>query len=377
MAGGSPLPGSDSPGEDALSADEHRAIDERIVDQAIDWYVRDASGLLTGEEGEQLSHWIATSPDHERAWQRLTGIGQQLRSPRQHVPARVAQATLARAAGIDPGRRRALKAFGWAAGGGAGAWLMRDQLPWQRVLDLALADVRTATGEIRHLDLADGTRLVLNTATAIEIDYSERLRRIVLRTGELLVETGSDPEGRALVVETRDGSLAPIGTRFTVRQTLPPGAANGDTLVAVNEGAVRVRPALALATAEPTREISAGWQLGFDRHKTGEAVRLRENNQAWTDGMLVAERQRLADLLVELDRYRPGRLRCAPEVADLRITGTWPLVGTDATDRILRSIERRLPVRIRQISRYWVVVGPASGAAPPGRRDQQDTAGLG
>lgn len=338
--------------------DDDRHIDEHIVEQAVDWYVRDASGQQSLDDRTRFADWIAAHPDHGRAWQRLRGIGQALRGPREHLPPRIALGTLDRAALVDPNRRRLLKTLGWGGAAGAALYLLRDRFDWQAMLDPALADARTATGEIRDLRLADGTRVMLNTATAIDIDYSDLQRRIVLLAGEILVETGAKADGRALVIETRDGSVTPRGTRFTVRRTSR--STDAGSLVAVNEGAVRIQPTR--ASAATLTEIGAGWQIGFDRDQAGAATRLRESRQAWTDGMLVAERQRLADLLAELDRYRPGRLRCAPEVADLRITGTWPLVGVDATDRILSSLERRLPVRVQRISPYWAVVGPTQEA---------------
>ena len=71
--------------------------------------------------------------------------------------------------------------------------------------------------------------------------------------------------------------------------------------------------------------------------------------------MLVVERMRLADFLAELDRYRPGYLRCDPQVADLRVSGAFPL---RAPDDVLALLAETLPVRLRSMSRYWVTVLP-------------------
>ncbi|HBD34979.1 MAG TPA: histidine kinase, partial [Cupriavidus sp.] len=60
-----------------------------------------------------------------------------------------------------------------------------------------------------------------------------------------------------------------------------------------------------------------------------------------------------ADFLAEVDRYRPGRLRCAPDVADLRVSGTFPIADTD---RILDALRTALPVRIQFLTRYWTTV---------------------
>jgi transmembrane sensor len=67
----------------------------------------------------------------------------------------------------------------------------------------------------------------------------------------------------------------------------------------------------------------------------------------------VAENMRIADFLAELDRYRSGLLRCAREVAELRVSGVFSLRDTD---RALQNLALSLPVNIVYRSRYWVSV---------------------
>ncbi|MNT40898.1 fec operon regulator FecR [compost metagenome] len=69
--------------------------------------------------------------------------------------------------------------------------------------------------------------------------------------------------------------------------------------------------------------------------------------------MLVAAHRRLGDFLDELGRYRRGQLNCAPEVAELLISGSYPLADSE---RILDLLEVALPVRVRRFTRYWVTV---------------------
>ncbi|MBA5827920.1 iron dicitrate transport regulator FecR, partial [Escherichia coli] len=75
-----------------------------------------------------------------------------------------------------------------------------------------------------------------------------------------------------------------------------------------------------------------------------------------TGGMLVASRMRLADLVAELDRYRRGTLRCAAAVADLRVSGTFPL---DDSARVLDTLKATLPIDVAYLTRYWATVVPA------------------
>jgi transmembrane sensor len=69
--------------------------------------------------------------------------------------------------------------------------------------------------------------------------------------------------------------------------------------------------------------------------------------------MLVAIDWRLGDFITELARYRPGHLSCAPEVAELRVSGAFTV---DDSDAVLANLTASLPVRVRSFSRYWVRV---------------------
>lgn len=76
---------------------------------------------------------------------------------------------------------------------------------------------------------------------------------------------------------------------------------------------------------------------------------------AWVDGLLVAQNMQLGALAAELARYRHGWLRCAEAVADLRISGVFPV---DDLGRVIAALERTLPVRARSYTPLWVTLGP-------------------
>jgi transmembrane sensor len=212
------------------------------------------------------------------------------------------------------------------------------------------ADHSTATGERRETVLADGTRLLLNTASAVDVRYTAAERLIVLRAGEILVRSAPDAAGRPLRVRTAEGTVRAIGTRFTVRQH------SVHTTVAVLEGMVELTPAQAPHAAQ---RLSAGEQGRFTATAVSPPAPLQDGTAAWADGMLVADSMPLPDFLAELGRHRPGVLRCAPDAADLRVSGTYPLANTD---RVLAALTLSLPVQVRSRTRWWVVM---ERQAPP------------
>lgn len=330
------------------------AVPDAVLEQAIGWYVQQASGAHDRQDPAAFACWHAAHPDHARAWQRLQAMGQQIRDGSGGFEPAIARHTLNRAASLSA-RRRTLKTLMWVGTGGGALYLVQDPLPLRSRFAEAWVDWRTATGERRSVVLGDGSTLLMNTRTALDVHFGARERRLVLHHGEIMIATARDAAGRPFVVATRDGTLTPVGTRFTVRHD--EGAADGPrafTVLSVREGAVDVR--VARDAGGPATRVRAGEQARFTRDRVDAPEALEEAGQSWIDGTLTAEGMPLGAFIAELDRYRPGRLRCAPEVADLRITGAWPLEGSDPTERILQSLERRLPIRVNRLTRYWVTV---------------------
>ncbi|TDV36494.1 FecR family protein [Paraburkholderia caballeronis] len=311
---------------------------DAILAEALQWLVTLWSGEASRDEHEACERWRRANPAHEAAWQRVQSLDERLGA----VPASLAAPTL-RGARLRARRRAVLRSLVFAGGTGALTWAASDGLPWR---DWA-ADYRTATGEQRNLVLADGTHLMMNTGTALDVRFTASERRVLLRSGEIYVATAHEASAvyRAFIVETAQGSVQALGTRFTVRQ--------GDALsyVAVHEGAVSVLP----AHATQALRVEAGQSTSFFADRVNALSPVDAGSASWTRGQLVVEQMRLDAFVRELGRYRSGFVRTDPAVAALRVSGVFPLADTD---RALASLQQALPVRIHYATRYWVTVRP-------------------
>ena len=98
-----------------------------------------------------------------------------------------------------------------------------------------------------------------------------------------------------------------------------------------------------------------GQQVVMHRDGLGQRLALNPGADAWTRGMLVLDNVRLSDMVSELNRYRRGHLGVDPDVADLRITGSFPLHNIELA---LNALLPTLPVQITQRTPWWV---PVSG----------------
>lgn len=339
-----------SPSPTLLPVFDGAPVPESVSLQAVEWMVLLQSPDATQALRESFARWRAEQADHERAWQHIESFGSQLRD----LNAPLAHGTLV-LAGQGPHRQRrdALKVLGMAALTGSGLWLAREGLrqQWQEWH----ADQRTSTGQRRRVVLADASRIELDTASAIDVRFDGRQRLVRLLKGQVLVSTAPDPAvkaggvARPFLVETAEGRLRALGTRFTVRQQA------GSTHLAVFEGAVEVRPAQALGS---TRIVQAGEQVRIGHMAVDRPIPADEHAAAWARGMLVARDMPLGEFVEELARYRPGHLGCDPVVGDLRVSGIYPL---DDTDRVIDMLVRTQPVQADRITRYWVTIRPRGG----------------
>ncbi|AXA71278.1 iron dicitrate transport regulator FecR [Achromobacter insolitus] len=312
------------------------SIDPKIAGEAADWLVRLHSGHFSEADRQACERWRQRSAEHDRAWTR-------------------AQAILAKFGGLPPGLGRAALNAGVTRRAGLrvltglivalpAGWLAWRVAPWQGWT----ADYATRSGERRRYELPDGSVLMLNTASAVDLDYSAEQRLVVLREGEILLRSAHampvDP--RPLRVQTAQGSVQALGTYFGVRQL------DARSRVAVIEGQVRLLP----RAAAQGMILAAGQCAEFSDREVLAPRAYLHPPQAWLDGVLYADDMRLADFLQELARYRPGLVRCDPAVAGLRISGGFQV---DDTDAVLLAVSRSLPVRVVSRSRYWVSVVPA------------------
>lgn len=322
--------------------------DEAVRKAAVAWYVRLCSGEAGAADHLAWQRWHNAHPSHQLAWQRIESI----RASTQRVPAAIARPTLEAA---NTGRRHVLRNVVLLACAGSlsyGAYRVGagrpvpGAAPWAALL----ADFRTGTGEQRGVELADGSHMTMNTRSAVDVAFDSARRLIQLHAGEILLETARHrgsasvvSDARPFIVETGHGAIRALGTRFIVRS-------NADsTRVTVLEDSVEVR---ATSLGDPVL-LRAGQQLSITPDGAGPTRAADPAAEDWVHGSLVVNDWRLGDVVTELARYHSGRLACDPAVADIRVSGAFPIHDTD---KALAVIMQAFPVRVLSLTRYWLSV---------------------
>lgn len=307
----------------------------RALRSASHWYAVLSGERVSPQQEARWQQWYEEDQDNQWAWQQV----ENLRSQLARVPGKVASRALQ---DTRLTRRHVMKGLLLLLGVGGG-WQL-----WHSEAGEGLrADYRTARGAVSHQRLEDGSLLALNTQSAADVRFDEHQRTVRLWYGEIAVATAKDERQRPFRVLTRQGQLTALGTRFSVLHE------DNTTLLTVQQHAVEVSLA---RHPQEKRIVNAGESLRFSDAEFGETMPAEEESASWTQGVLSFSDKPLGEVIATLSRYRSGVLRCDPAVAQLRLSGTFPLKDTDA---VLNVIAQTLPVKIQSVTRYWITLSPA------------------
>lgn len=303
------------------------------AEQAIAWMVRLRSGRDDARQQAQFQQWLGQDPANAHAWEQLQrGLGRHYEVVRRAPGA--LRDTLLQA---DVGRRDVLRGVAGLGLLGGGLWFSARSDTGRALT----ADLRTGTGERRSLTLADGSRLILNAGSAVDLDFSRGRRLLRLYRGGLVVQVAADPT-RPFIVRSEQGDVRALGTRFLVEQLADA------TRVVVLEHAVR-----ASLPSGAELDLAQG-QAALLRARRIEALAAGQAYRAdWVEGRLSVLDEPLATVIDALRPYRTGLIRVSPQVRDLRVQGVFPL---DDSERTLAALEETMPIRIERYGAWMTLI---------------------
>jgi transmembrane sensor len=317
--------------------------------EAAAWTLRIQQGLSQQEE-QLFATWLAANPRHtelmassEETLRLLDGL--KFRVPAGSLPVVRSQPAVRSDKRLG---RRVLAGMAAALVLGAGAWFMRSH-PRDTFEQLA----STQLGEVRRVELPDGSSAVLNTNTVVEFSFDKDERRVRLLGGEAYFSVAKNP-ARPFIVQAGRLAVRAVGTAFDVRL-------HTDSLsVLVTEGKVSVNnvaPASrTTAPQEPVRSVpilAAGHMgrlaLDPDRAPSPEGMQVSameerglRNALAWQEGRLEFFDTPLSEVVAEFNRYNRHKLVITdPELAAQRFGGGF---ASHETEPLLELLEQSFGV---------------------------------
>lgn len=325
------------------SSHRHETPSDAIGRQAHAWVRRLASGRATVADAQELRRWCDADPRHAAAFARAQKLW------RDFDPAgrEVLQRERASAWTLPAQRRISRRAFlGGALTATAAAVTVAAVHPpfglWTPASQWG-ADYRTATGEQKRVRLSDDVWLALNTQTSVALQ-ADATQGIHLLAGEAGIDRRA-LAGRPFGVIAGEGRTWVRGqARFEVRNT------DGEVCVTCLAGEVEVEQGA-------RREV-----LRRNQRVVYDARGLQAPSSidpaiasAWREGAVVFRRTPLSEAVVEINRYRPGRVLLMDERLGRNVvSGRFSIRDMD---QVIAQIREVFDVRVRQLPGNVVLLG--------------------
>lgn len=321
---------------------------QQLSDQVEEWLVLLHSGRATPADHASFIAWCDADPRNKSAWQQLNNTLQN----NGGEPGRLSNAypyanpevDLGHARGGGPciSRRRLLGGLLVLGGTAAvGSAVVDTYFPLAGLAN----DVATQTGERRLYKLADGTQMLLDARTRLDLIGTEQSSIVQLFEGAVSLTLPPNPT-RSVQVRTAEGIVRLLGPHAMVRQQAR------RTLVVATGNPLEVET---MAGARATIPAGSGTRFGVTRIGEPRADLLLTT--AWQHGWIEARNLPLMEVIASLRPYRKGTLRITTAAGGLLVHGTYPL---DDTDAALRDLKASLPIRVRRITPWFTSIDVVS-----------------
>ncbi|MET1754970.1 FecR domain-containing protein [Novosphingobium sp. RD2P27] len=315
------------------------------------WLVQMDAGRLEGRLAAEFEQWLGIAPRHGEAfkraretWNLFEGVGD------EPSVAAIRHGALA----AEPEHRSS----GWKfVGAGAAATILglmalatailpawRERLPvFVPAVRYERSDFATARGELREIELVDGSRITLNTDSAVRVAYSADRRLIAMLRGQALFEVAKNRRW-PFVVEAGGRQITALGTVFDVRLEpdrvqviLAEGKVLVDSLKEHQEAGTAVAPVL----------LTPGEELIARKGRAAVTTKIDVERQLrWREGFAEFEEVPLATAVEEMNRYSTTPLVVDREAGELKVSG---IFRTGSPHRFAAIVAELLPVRVRSL----------------------------
>ncbi|WP_430436106.1 FecR family protein [Oceanibaculum nanhaiense] len=318
-----------------MTAPEHRH--DPIWEQALDWLFQLQARPEDSALKEAFEIWLCADPRHAEAWRGASLTWQAMGAV---TPAHV-ERWQGTAQPAPRTKRRIVRpvAAVLALAACLALWLATGAL-WPE------GDYRAATGQTRQLVLADGSTVMLESGSALDVAYESGHRAVRLLSGQAFFEVAPDAH-RPFNVNAGGVSVTVVGTAFDVELT------DRAVRVAVQQGQVEVsagvenQSAALLSPGEALR-IYRGTGLA-ERHNIGTS-----DIAAWRSGQLVVDGISVGEAVDRLRRYHRGLILLQDDaLAAQKVTGVYDL--TDPASA-LAAILRPHGGTVTQITPYLLIL---------------------
>ena len=313
-----------------------------MFEQACTWFIKLQGGNVTSQMQQDFNQWLASDSLNPKAWQEV-----QLLFASLEIPAKKIRANDGVTPVINiPKQSNRVKFISYAI---AASILIFGSLRFNfqtTLIQNLESDYHTTTGAQQQIDLADGTRLLLNTDSDVTIDIASNVRQVNLLRGEVFFEVAHAPQ-RPFWVIAGEARARVTGTEFSV------GRNKDNVTITVAKGRVET------SLKNQENEITA-LDPGDSVHYQGtNLISFQpidvDKTLAWRNGQMVFVQQSLNEVVEQINRYRPGLLIIRDE--QLKKRAVTAVFSMDRLDEAIKALEQTLGIHTTRLTDYLILLG--------------------
>lgn len=348
-------------------------ISDSLFSEASAWFARLNADDVTTNDRQCFEQWRAEDPRNAQAWEEVQALFGALQEPAGLIYSKLGMNSMSapspaeakharsgkagrvktrgteencvnsRVTNVAPIRQRHVyRPATRAVSAAVIAFLIVGSVLWSPSYFQNLrSDYYTGVGERRQVTLTDGSRVTLNTDTAVAVEIGGQNRGIALLRGEAFFDVNRN-DVRPFSVTAGSGTSRVAGTSFNVELSTA-------ATVTVASGAVDVAADSDEVQLTPAQQASYGPE-GMSETRTVDLMEIL----AWRRGQIVVHQEPLAKVIDELNRYHSGKIFIIdPAIREHKVTGAFRV---DRPGAVLAAIKEILDVQAIHLSEYLVLL---------------------
>ncbi|MEE3664227.1 FecR family protein [Brenneria sp. g21c3] len=332
--------------EQPISTEPRNKNSSALGEEAITWLVRLTSGESSPSMLAAFREWHSQSPEHAKAMDEArklwVTVGEALPASLSTDNDNVVPLSVPAAPSSGRRRRNLAVAASVVVALAVGVYS-----------HLHRYDYSTQTGEQRLVAMSDGSKVQLDTNTALNVDYRPTLRQVQLAQGEAYFDVAHDPD-KAFVIDAGFGKVRVLGTAFSIRRD------DNAIWVTVTRGRVQVSG----GSLDRNLYLTANEQVRFTSDDNQPAITRLNAEQAlsWRSGRLQFDNTSLDDVLQALKRYDKRYWFYDASLAKHMKINT--VVNVHNINEWLDGLQRVLPIEVKQVGPVIWLKARSTSLAP-------------
>ncbi|MGU3575356.1 FecR family protein [Brucellaceae bacterium C25G] len=295
-----------------------------IKNEALDWFLR-LQDDDTAETIHAFESWLKDDPAHQKAYSQLEALYRMPALRKATLSDTRMRNTHVQGAPVKRRNHKRQKMFAFVAA--SCAMLLIFTLQFNNLWVWWQADFQTAYGEQQIVNLPDGSVVLLNSGTAIALDFTDQERRINLLKGEAFFDVEHNKK-RPFSVHGQYLNVRVTGTAFSVSTD------KQKDYVVLEQGSVDV---WASHNQKTLTQLTSGEAIAASGDTLSPISKANLTlDLAWKNGRIIFHDRPFSEALDNLKRYYSGTVLMVADSEKLPlVSGNYRIDEPEAAIRTL------------------------------------------